>query len=265
MYQFSDLPYIGEECRVRFPDPRQATEEGILGVGGNLSPGVLLSAYEQGIFPWYSSNEPILWWSPDPRFVLFPSEFHISRRRRRDLAKEHFRVSMDRRFEAVIRSCASVERPEQDGTWISEEMIAAYCELYRLGHAHSVEVWNDDELVGGLYGVCRGRIFFGESMFSLRSGTSTLALAALREFLQARQVALIDSQVESPHIERHGGRNIPRERYLKYLDKALSMPAIKGWDYHEHGKALLSIPEKNPAKDPEKRPGMKPETKPERN
>lgn len=226
MYHLAGLPEIGHRERVRFPPPQDADEEGILGQGGNLSPGVLLSAYEQGIFPWYMPGDPILWWSPDPRFVLFFSDFHISRRNQRALAKKQYRISMDQNFEDVISSCAALRKGK---TWISDEMISAYCRLHRLGHAHSVEVWEADTLVGGLYGVSSGGMFFGESMFSLCSGASTSALKALVSFLRRQGGLFTDSQVANPHMAGLGGREIPRRHYLQYLDKALKQPAITGW------------------------------------
>ena len=229
MYYFADMPQIGDELRVQFPHPREADKDGVIGTGGNLSPGLLLSAYEQGIFPWYADSEPILWWSPDPRFVLFTDEFHISRRNRRSLRQRNWQATLDRDFAAVIAGCANAPRSRENGTWIGPAMMSAYCELHRLGHAHSVEVWEEETVIGGLYGLSRGAIFFGESMFSLQSGASTLAMAALINFLRHQNITLIDSQVGNPHIERLGGRNISRLSYLQRLATALQGPAIEGW------------------------------------
>jgi leucyl/phenylalanyl-tRNA--protein transferase len=206
----------------RFPDPNTAEEEpnGLLAVGGDLSPQRLLNAYRQGLFPWYSEGQPILWWSPDPRMVLFPSEVHVSRSLRKTLRQGRFQVSVDRAFEAVIQACAE-PRPDSTGTWLVSEMIDAYRDLHRLGHAHSVETWLDDELVGGLYGVALGRTFFGESMFSLATDASKVALVMLAEHCQRAGIELIDCQVYSDHLRSLGAREIPRREFLARVTAAV--------------------------------------------
>jgi leucyl/phenylalanyl-tRNA--protein transferase len=232
LYSFDGLPELGPDYRVRFPDPGEADTEGIIGFGGNLSAGILLSAYEQGFFPWYSHPDPIIWWSPDPRFVLHLKDFHLSRRTVRQLSARTWNVTADGDFPAVIRSCAAIPRRGERGTWIDGEMISAYEALHALGAAHSLEVRDQDGiLVGGLYGVVRGGMFCGESMFSRESGASKLALAVLVSFLRERVSAgLIDSQVANPHMAAFGGTEIPREEYLRQLHIATEMPQINGWE-----------------------------------
>lgn len=202
--------------RIRFPDPSRANEWGVVAQGGNLSPGILLSAYEQGIFPWYE-EEPITWFSPDPRFVLYLQEFHVPRRLKRDIAGGSLRVVFDADFAAVIRSCRIADRRGPAGTWITAEMEAAYTELHRLGYTHSVEVYRDAELVGGLYGVAVGDLFAGESMFSSGGGESKWALVALAGFIDSLGLPMIDSQSYTTHLATFGARDIPREEYLTAL------------------------------------------------
>jgi leucyl/phenylalanyl-tRNA--protein transferase len=204
-----------------FPPPSSADPRGILCTGGNLSPGLLLSAYEQGIFPWYNEDEPILWWSPDPRFVLFPEELHVSQTMRKLLRREDFELCLDRDFPSVIRACASSPRPGQDGTWIGPEMIEAYIELHRLGYAHSAEARRGGELVGGLYGVSIGSVFFGESMFSRADDASKAAFIPLVWRLCEEGFTLIDSQVYTDHLAGLGAREIPRIEYLRLLAERL--------------------------------------------
>lgn len=200
-----------------FPDPRDALDDpnGLLAIGGDLSPERLLAAYRRGIFPWFSEGQPILWWSPDPRAVLFPDEFHASRSLRRTLRKNRFTVSVDRAFDAVIAACA--DRGEATGTWITAGMSAAYRRLHATGHAHSVETWHDGQLVGGLYGVGIGRVFFGESMFSREADASKAALASLAGLCRESAIELIDCQVASEHLARLGSREIPRSEFSRYL------------------------------------------------
>lgn len=223
-----DFPYFDENQVFVFPSPSEATEEGIVTWGGNLSPGMVLSAYRQGIFPWYSEGEPVLWWSPDPRFVIPIDDFHTSRSLERVLKKGRFQFSFDQAFSQVIRECGSIPRREETGTWIVDEMIEGYENLHRLGWAHSVEVWQDGVLVGGLYGVSLGRIFFGESMFSKVSNSSKAALAVLVRSLKEFGFEVIDSQVHTPHLESMGAQNISRERYLTLLFKALEHKDLRG-------------------------------------
>jgi leucyl/phenylalanyl-tRNA--protein transferase len=223
-----DFPYLDETEFFPFPSPDQATHEGIVGVGGNLSPGMLLSAYSQGIFPWFSRRDPILWWSPDPRCILLPHEFHLSRSMKKLLAKRPFEVTIDSRFADIIGHCSRVPRKGQLGTWITEDMIHAYVKLHELGYAHSFEVWRRSELVGGLYGVSLGSAFFGESMFSTESNASKTAVAALVAFTGARAVSIIDCQNPTPHLASLGARTVPRSRYLKLLKTALKSPTLRG-------------------------------------
>lgn len=203
---------------LRFPPVDQALREpeGLLAAGGDLRPERLVAAYRAGIFPWYEAGQPILWWSPDPRAVLPPERLHISRSLRKRLRHAGFSISFDRAFEAVLRGCAAPRR-HACGTWITPEMHAAYLRLFELGLAHSVEVWQKGRLVGGLYGVAIGRIFFGESMFSRVSDASKVALVYLARHLQAWDFPLIDCQLPNPHLERMGAVCIPREQFTALL------------------------------------------------
>jgi leucyl/phenylalanyl-tRNA--protein transferase len=208
-----------ESDPARFPDPGYALEEpnGLLAVGGDLSPARLLNAYRQGIFPWYSDEQPILWWSPNPRAVLFPDKLKISRSLRKNLRKRAFHVTLDTDFTSVIQAC-SEPRDDSDGTWITDEMKQAYIQLHRIGFAHSVECWEGDELVGGLYGVSMGKVFFGESMFSRRSDASKIGFAHLVEQLKEWEFGLIDCQVHSSHLASLGAEDVPRGEFLELLD-----------------------------------------------
>lgn len=219
-----DFPYLDEHAVFRFPPAAQAALPGVVAAGGNLSPGMLLSAYRQGIFPWYGKGEPILWWSPDPRFVLFPDELHVSQSLQKRLRKASYRVVFDTRFEEVITACGEVPRPGQDGTWITPEIVAGYRELHRLGYAHSAESYLGERLVGGLYGVALGSVFFGESMFSWEPDASKVAFVTLVGLLRTREVTLIDCQVYTPHLERFGAREIPRSEFLALLAAGLHAP-----------------------------------------
>jgi leucyl/phenylalanyl-tRNA---protein transferase len=211
-----------------FPPPEYADPSGLLAVGGDLSTERLLEAYRQGIFPWFTEDQPILWWSPDPRFVLELDDFRISRSLRKTLKKKSFQVTFDRAFEEVIRACAAVARKGQKGTWITEEMQEAYVRLHGLGYAHSVESWFEDKLVGGLYGVSLGRAFFGESMFHLKTDASKVALVALVDYLQNYGFALIDAQMSTEHLMNFGAKEIPRRLFLKKLQDALRHPTKRG-------------------------------------
>ena len=222
------FPFLGPEDFFPFPDPRKADRSGIVCSGGNLSPGLLLSAYRQGIFPWFSEGEPILWWSPNPRFVLFPDSLHISETMRKIIKKRKFELDLDRNFEAVIRACSSSPREGQNGTWITEDMISAYIELHRLGYAHSAEARLDGELVGGLYGISLGSIFFGESMFSRVSDASKAVFIPLVLRLKEEGFTLIDSQVYTKHLSGLGAEEITRDRYLKLLEAALGASSRLG-------------------------------------
>ncbi|MEW6548174.1 MAG: leucyl/phenylalanyl-tRNA--protein transferase [Spirochaetota bacterium] len=225
-----------------FPPPEKASREGIVCAGGNLSRGMLLSAYRQGIFPWYDESSPILWWSPDPRFIVLPSTFHIPRSARRLGRKRSWTYSLDLAFPRVIRGCASAARPGQEGTWITREMIEAYIALHESGYAHSVEVWEDGSLVGGLYGVSLGSCFFGESMFSLRSGASRAAFIRLGAFLFSHGFSLIDSQVKTDYVAGMGGVEVPRARYLRLLKDALAAEDKAGdWNIGFPGFASTQV------------------------
>ena len=212
---------------VVFPPVDHAEKSGLLAVGGDLSPERLLAAYREGIFPWYGDGEPILWWSPDPRFVLLPDELRISRSMRQFLKKGVLRITFDRAFREVIAACQR-SRPGQDGTWITAEMQEAYGNLYDLGYAHSVEVRREGELVGGLYGVSLGRAFFGESLFSAVPNASKTALIALVPRLRERGFDLIDCQVESAHLAGLGARPIPRRDFCALLKESLRHETLLG-------------------------------------
>ncbi len=210
-----------------FPDPREADAGGLLAVGGDLRAERLLSAYARGIFPWYDL-EPILWFSPDPRWILEPTQIRVSRSLRRSVRGNRFEVTLDTAFDEVIAACSKVPRPGQEGTWITPEMIASYIELHRRGYAHSVEAWRGGQLVGGAYGVSLGRAFFGESMFSLESDASKVAFVGLVRQLQAWRFDFIDCQVHTDHLARFGARACPRERFLERLAAALETPTRVG-------------------------------------
>ena len=205
-----------------FPPVEQALlkPSGLLAAGGSLSAHRLLDAYRHGIFPWFNTGEPILWWSPDPRMVLIPEEFKISRSLRKTLRDKRYEVRTDSAFEQVMRACAA-PRHEQAGTWIHEDMIAAYTELHQKGVAHSVEIWMDGNLVGGLYGISIGRMFYGESMFSHATNASKIALAHLTAQLQRWGYGMIDCQMSTPHLASLGAREIPRAEFLHRLKELI--------------------------------------------
>ncbi len=198
---------------IEFPDPEQANVDGLLAAGADLTPQTLISAYRQGIFPWYEEDGPILWWSPDPRMVLFPDAFHCSRRLARRMRQACFSIRMDTDFAGVMRGCAD----RQEGTWIHPEMMDAYQRLFDLGYAHSVEVRRENELVGGLYGVQLGRMFFAESMFSSITDASKMALAHLIQHAQGESWALIDCQFYTRHLASLGAVEMPRAAFIKRL------------------------------------------------
>jgi leucyl/phenylalanyl-tRNA--protein transferase len=201
---------------LKFPELNQALKEpnGLIGIGGDLSSDRLIHAYSNGIFPWYGKDEPILWYSPDPRMVITPEAFHLSKSLRKTINSSRFNVSVNTVFPEVMHQCQNVPRAGQSGTWISDEMISAYCNLYDAGYAHSYEVFLDKKLVGGLYGVALGSVFFGESMFSLVSNASKVAFAYL---LQNSDYKLIDCQVENKHLESLGAFNMPRDLFIQQL------------------------------------------------
>lgn len=203
-----------------FPHPSLGTEEGLLAVGGDLSPERLLLAYCNGIFPWFSKNEPILWWSPDPRFILYPNDIVISHSMKKILKKQTFNVTFDKCFRDVITNCGKL-REDKEGTWITQDMVEAYCKLHDLGYAHSVEAWYEEKLVGGLYGIAIGKCFFGESMFSTMSNASKAAFITLTQKLIENHFLVIDCQVYTKHLESLGAVNIPREEFLKLIEKGI--------------------------------------------
>ncbi len=216
------------EKGVDFPNPELADAEGLLAIGGDLCVERLISAYACGIFPWYNEDSPILWWSPDPRFVLYPESLHIPKSLRRVLNARRFTVTMDTAFDTVIRRCATSPRPDQCGTWILPEMIKAYCELHQHGLAHSVEVWLENRLVGGMYGVSLGGVFFGESMFYQEPNASKVALVWLVRMLQAGGFAMLDCQQVTHNLRRFGGQEVRRSTFLEQLKKALHTPTVQG-------------------------------------
>lgn len=211
-----------------FPPVHHATQEGLLAVGGDLRPERLLLAYRTGIFPWYSEGDPILWWSPDPRLVLYPGKIEISRSLKRTIRKNVYHITLDKDFHQVILSCANVRKERGEGTWITQEMVGAYDRLHQLGHAHSVEAWYQGNLVGGLYGISLGRSFFGESMFSTRRDASKVALVYLTQFLIAHAFDMIDCQLPNDHLVRLGACEISRQTYITQLKQSLLKPSLIG-------------------------------------
>jgi len=210
------FPYLDETIRYKFPEPHE-WEGNIISVGGNLSPGMLLSAYEQGIFPWYGPDDPIIWQSPDPRCVIFPDSLHVSSSMQKILNNKTFTITYDKDFDGVIRGCAEIFRPNQGGTWITKDIIEAYTALHRLGWVHSAEAWQDGELAGGCYGLLLGKVFCGESMFAKKSNASKAAFLSLAEALFKNNVAFIDCQVPNPHLMSLGGEEMARNDFLELL------------------------------------------------
>ena len=208
-----------------FPPPELAREDGLLAVGGDLSIPRLILAYRQGIFPWYNPGEPIFWWSPDPRLILEPPDLHVSRRTERIIRQGRFQVTLDRAFKEVIRTCSETRMKRGEGTWLTPEMIDAYTELHYLGKTHSVETWQGDRLVGGLYGIAMGRVFFGESMFTKVSDASKVAFVTLVRQLSDWGFAMIDCQVTTWHLLSLGAKEIPRSFFLERLKKLTDLPS----------------------------------------
>jgi leucyl/phenylalanyl-tRNA--protein transferase len=237
------MPVFQLPEEIIFPPPELAEPDGLLAVGGDLSPARLLAAYQQGIFPWYSGKEPILWWSLSPRLVLFPEEFHLPRSLARTIKRGIYQVSADTAFAEVITSCAAMR--QETGTWITKDMQAAYIRLHELGYAHSVECRFEGELVGGLYGICLDRMFFGESMFSYRTDASKVALAALVN--QAKQLGIraIDCQMTTAHMLRFGSRELDRSAFQELLEQSIQhlqpQPRwqLQGGQPVETGKAVF--------------------------
>lgn len=217
---------------IQFPDPNEAEDDGLVAVGGNLSLEFLLSAYSQGIFPWFNKGEPLLWWSPNPRMILFPKDFKCSKSLQQVLKSNKYVVRIDENFGTVIRKCATVERPGQTGTWITKDMISAYTHLHEEGYAHCVETYYENNLVGGLYGVSLGKAFFGESMFYEKTDASKIALFHLNELLLTWNFHFIDVQQSTSHLRSLGAVDIPRKKFLFILEKALVYTTKKGkWSF----------------------------------
>ena len=222
------MPVYMLSDEILFPYVQHAEPEGLLAIGGDLSPERLLAAYSLGIFPWYSDGDPIMWWSPDPRLVLFPDRFKVSHSLRQKINRNVFEVRFDTAFYEIVDQCSKAFRPDQEGTWITREMKDAYQKLHELGYAHSVEVYYQGELAGGLYGVSLGKAFFGESMFHLFTDASKVALYHLVAKVKSFGFLMIDSQVETEHLISLGGELIPRARYMELLNHALLAPTRQG-------------------------------------
>lgn len=224
-----ELTRLGSHPGDPFPSTQQALESpnGLLAWGGDLEPERILNAYRAGIFPWYAEGQPLLWWSPAPRCVLFPGDVYVSRRTRRRFNSGRFRISADTAFNAVVRAC-SEPRSGEDGTWITSDMVTAYTRLHHLGHAHSVEVWEGRELAGGIYGLSIGRVFFGESMFSRATDASKIALIALCRHLQEQGIDLLDCQVGNPHLYRMGASDMDRDAFEQHLARRVGEPTGRG-------------------------------------
>lgn len=211
-----------------FPSAELAEDDGLLAIGGDLAPLRLLTAYANGIFPWYNEGEPLLWWSLDPRLVIRPGEMRVSHSLRHTLQSGRFEVRIDTDFHSVMRHCAETPRQGQDGTWITDEMVEAYCTLHEMGFAHSFETYQEGRLVGGLYGIAIGQAFFGESMFHTVSDASKVAFFHLHQFLQRNGFRLIDCQQETPHLVSLGAYLIPRHDFLVELETLVTMPSLMG-------------------------------------
>jgi leucyl/phenylalanyl-tRNA--protein transferase len=232
------VPVYLLDDRLVFPPPERAPEYGPLAVGGDLRPDRLVLAYSLGIFPWYSPGQPIQWHSPDPRMVLLSDDLRVPRSLRRTLRKAPFRLTLDTAFDAVVEACAEAPRPGQRGTWITDEMKDAYVDLHRQGLAHSAEAWQEDELVGGLYGVSLGAAFFGESMFAHARDASKVAFVAFVEQLDRWGIRLVDCQVYTEHLARFGAVEWPREEFLAALQAALEVPTrIGSWRFEPRSDA----------------------------
>jgi leucyl/phenylalanyl-tRNA--protein transferase len=231
------MPVFKLDERLEFP-PADLADDGLLAVGGDLSPERLVLAYSRGIFPWYEDGLPILWHSPDPRMVLEAQRLRIPASLRKTMRKQPYRLTLDTAFPDVIDACATAPRPGQDGTWITAEMREAYIRLHRLGLAHSAEAWRGNELAGGLYGVSLGAVFFGESMFARAPDASKIAFVTLVSDLRRRDIDLIDCQVYTDHLARFGAVEWPRKRYLRALAQALRRPTYRGrWRFSEEPAA----------------------------
>jgi leucyl/phenylalanyl-tRNA--protein transferase len=213
---------------IEFPNPRLADDEGLLAQGGELNPEFLLSAYCQGVFPWFCEGEPVLWWSPNPRMVLFPEKFRLQKSLQQVINKGVFELRIDTVFSEVIRQCSKIDRPDQYETWITNEMIKGYTDLHKLGYAHSFESFHKGELVGGLYGISVGNCFFGESMFYRQTNASKVAFYHLVQFAIKQKFAFIDAQQETDHLKRLGAETVSRDVFLDMLEKALQNKTLQG-------------------------------------
>lgn len=223
IYQLPDEPL--------FPHPDEAEPDGLLAIGGDLSEKRLVAAYASGIFPWYNDGDPILWWSPDPRLVLFPEKFKVSKSLKQTLKKKVFDIRIDFAFEEVIKNCAIAKRKNEHGTWITDEMQEAYIKLFNAGLAHSIETWEGNKLVGGLYGISLGSAFFGESMFHKRTDASKVAFHYLSQLCIKWDFQFIDCQITNPHLLSLGAEEIPRSDFLDLLDQSLNEETIQGnWE-----------------------------------
>lgn len=227
-YGMRAMPVYLLTDKLVFPPAEGASREGVVAVGGDFKPERLLLAYSQGIFPWPTEGMPLLWFSPDPRFVLRPREVHVGRSLKKVLRRGTFEIRFDTAFEAVIRACGLVPRPGQDGTWIHEDLIAGYVALHRLGYAHSIEAWRDGALVGGLYGVSLGSCFFGESMFAVEPDASKVAFVTLLAHLERWGIGLVDCQVKTEHLRRFGAKEIARREFLAELRQRVPEPTRRG-------------------------------------
>jgi leucyl/phenylalanyl-tRNA---protein transferase len=216
---------------IQFPPPRLADKSGLLAIGGDLSLKRVLAAYAKGIFPWYMEGEPILWWSPDPRLILYPRDLHVSKSLQKVIRKNVFQVTADQTFEQVIHGCAYAKGEKRDKTWLVDHMKTAYTHLHKAGYAHSIEAWHNGELAGGLYGVALGGCFFGESMFTRVSNASKVALVHLVQYLVAENFDMIDCQVTTSHLKGFGAREVPRPVFLRQLEASLKKRTVKGlWE-----------------------------------
>ena len=208
-----------------FPPQSHAEPNGLLAIGGDLSIERLLLAYSSGIFPWFNEDDPVLWWTPDPRFVIIPSELRVSKSLEKVIRKEKFRVTANKAFNEVIKSCAQIRKKGGEGTWITKEMIAAYCRLHEMGFAHSIESWHDNELAGGLYGLCLGKCFFGESMFHTITDASKVAFVTMVRDLEKQNFHLIDCQMPTDHLKSLGARGVRRNEFLDRLVRGGVLPS----------------------------------------
>lgn len=222
------MPVFRLNEELLFPPPLLAEPDGLLAVGGDLSLERLLLAYHAGIFPWYSEGEPILWWAPSPRLILEPKDFHVSKRLARTIRRQQFTVTLDQAFRQVMKACAEVDARASEGTWITSDMITAYCRLHEAGYGHSVECWQGEALVGGLYGVSLGSVFFGESMFSRVTDGSKVALATLVQKCLAWDFDFIDCQLPTPHLRSMGAREMAGEQFYPWLQECVAEPSRRG-------------------------------------